>query len=308
MATESTAAEKPAVKTATRKKTTRRGPTKATALKALGLTKEDLDLLKEVKTARETAAAERERSSELQTLTTPPGEYTSYNDEPAAGSPAPPDLAAEVAAEVPQAGPFFIRNLRNVENNFRLERQQKQGAKRFELKPRGQRGDLKPLQPGDLNDEVLLTNINLGMIEIITAAEAKSILEKQAINQQATGNPLHELLRNPTGESYKPENIRTEAEFNSQGITVAQLDPRAIQGGLSDKQLRNQEDIQRVQPGQPAPQNIGTLGGNPHIISDGFARPDAAAQADAVARRKDLEGPAAGLGGVTVTVDPVQRT
>jgi hypothetical protein len=288
---------KPAAKTAasTRRKTTKRGPTKATALKALGLTKEDLELLAKVKAVRE---------AKQSPPTQPVYEAGSHTDAAKAAVEAAEQEAAKPveATDAPQAGPFYARNLRNVEVGFRLARQDK-GKKRFDLKPRGQRGDLVKLLPEDLEDDTLLNQVNYGVIEIITAAEAKAALEKQSTNAQQAIHPAMALLRNELGQPYAPENIRTEAEFNSQGITVAQLKPVGGEFGEIEFDRANRGSFNRNQP-----VNNTAPGGTPAIISDGFARNDSAAQADAVARRKDLQGPEAGLGGVSVVVEPTQRT
>jgi hypothetical protein len=278
---------KPAAKRSaatTRKKTTKRGPTKATALKALGLTKEDLELLAKVKAVREAKQAPQPEPAEVP---------VAVNEQPT------PEDAPE---DVPQAGPFYARNLRGVEVGFRLARQDK-GKKRFDLKPRGQRGDLVKLLPEDLEDDTLLNQVNYGVIEIVTAAEAKAALEKQSTNAQQAVHPAMALLRNELGQPYAPENIRTEAEFNSQGVTVAQLKPVGGEFGEIQFDRDNKGSFNRNQPVN----NVGP-GGNPAIISDGFARNDSAAQADATARRKDLQGPEAGLGGVNVVVAPTERT
>lgn len=290
MATESSTAKKPT----TRRKTTKRGPTKKTALAALKLTQEDLDLLASVKKARETN--KNPVSTRLHTTTSPPGEYTSYNE----GDEVGPNPEATTAPDVAQA--FYVRNCRNIENNFRLERQQKQGVKRFELKPRGQRGDLAKLKEGDLEDDGLITNVHLGTIEIITAAEAKAILEKQSTNAQQSIHPAMASLRNELGESYAPENIRVDPEYNSQGVTVARLKPVGGEFGEIQFDRANRGSFTREPGVAPESQTNAQPVGNPHIISDGFARNDSAVQADAVARRKDLEGPEAGLGGITTVV------
>jgi len=286
---------KPAAKPAasTRKKTTKRGPTKATALKALGLTKEDLELLAKVKAVRE-----QKQSPPTQ----PVYEAGSHTNAAKAALEAAEQESKAKAEEEPKAGPFYARNLRNVEVGFRLARQDK-GKKRFDLKPRGQRGDLVKLQPEDLEDDTLINQVNYGVIEIITAAEAKAALEKQSTNAQQAIHPAMAMLRNELGQPYEPENIRTEAEFNSQGITVAQLKPVGGEFGEIEFDRANRGSFNRNQP-----VNNTAPGGNPAIISDGFARNDSAAQADAVARRKDLQGPEAGLGGVSVVVEPTQRT
>lgn len=295
MATEKPAAS--AAKTSTRRKTTKRGPTKATALKTLGITKEDLEALQELKRAREIAAAERELAEKTEIQQE--AKQATVAALEAQDEPVPADLAADVNNVTSPQGPFFVRNLRNADVGLRLERQDK-GKKRFDLKPRGQRGDLQKLQNEDLDDDHLLQNIALGVVEVITAGEAKDIIEKQSKNIQAGVHPAMALLRNPKGEAYEQTQVPV---VHDGSYTVAYLEKQGGEAGALPDQGRG-VDWEAARRG---PVNPG-IGGNPAIISDGFARPDAAAQADAIARRKDLEGPAAGLGGVQVTVAPTERT
>jgi hypothetical protein len=273
--------------TTARKKTTKRGPTKATALKTLGLTQEDLDALKELKTLRElhskTAAQQEAKQATHDTLE-------------AAGEHVPADLKTEVEAEgeTPARGPFFVRNLRNIDVGIRLERQDK-GA-RIDLKPRGQINDLKKLKDDDLDDEKLIRNVELGVVEIITAAEAKEIISKQSKNSSRAVHPALALLRNPKGEAYEQTSVPV-VEDNS--YTVAHLKPQGGEAGEIPSTGRG-VDWEAARNGPVSP------GGNSAIISDGFAPPDVAA--DAQARRKDIEGPAAGLGGInTVVVEAPQK-
>lgn len=302
MAETPTAAKKPS---ATRKKTTKRGPTKAASLKALGLTQEDLDAIKQLRELR----VKNDTEVYSANVTSPPGEYISNNE--AAVEEEIPDALKTVeerkADHADEAGqPLFVRNLRAVEVNYRLNSQQGQGKKRTELKPRGQRGDLTRLSDEDRGDPVLENQLAYGVIEIITLKEAKEIIAKQAQNQQQAVHPAMAMLRNELGQEYAPENIKVAPEFNSQGVVVAKLNP--VAGGYGeltvDRGGINREGV----PAQQPQQVHRSIGGNPAIISDGFARNDTAAQADAVARRKDLQGPAAGLGGVQVSVAPTQRT
>jgi hypothetical protein len=254
-----------------RKPAAKRGPTKAAALKALGLTQEDLDNLKVLKHVIV------DESIPIDDLS----------------------VETQVSEEVTLVSTtFYARNLRGTDFGFRLSRQSERGTKRTDLKPRGQRGDLVKLQPEDLNDAELLNQVEYNCVEIITEAEARSVISKQSTNQQARQHPAMAMLRNEKGEAYTADQIKVDAEYNSQGITVAHLDPAAAQGKLSDKEIsRSGGFLTNTAPG-----------GNPGIISDGFQRQDSAAQADAVARRKDLEGPAAGLGGLNVVIEPTQRT
>jgi hypothetical protein len=269
-------AKKPAAKAATkpptaRKKTTKRGPTKAAALKALGLTQDDLDTLKQVAEARKQFEADLQEVSERDAI----GKQEYLTEDTTL--PAEPTPASDESGLEPPGG-WYMRNLGGT-TRFRLSRQQKRGDKATELKPRGQRGDLAKLHPEDLQDPELITQVEYGLIEVITAAEAAEIIRKQATNQQAQTHPAMAALRNELGKPYEQHQIKIDPEFNSQGVTVAKLNPQ---------------------------------GGEAGAIPDGFAdaQPQALndAQKDAIARRKDIHGPAAGLGGLQVTVAPTQRT
>lgn len=299
MATEpEKAAAKPAAKKAPVKKpAAKRGPTKAAALKALGLTQADLDTLKSV--AAERAAAQAEN-------------YIQPGDLDVAPAPPVPDpeiiqnitrdaIAAKHSEPFGKVGSqFYARNLRAMEAAIRLDRQHDKGQKRLEFKPRGERGDIVALKTEDLEDPTLLANVGV-IIEIITAAEAREIISKQSTNQQAAVHPVMALLRNELDQPYAEGAVKVEPEYNSQGIVVANLKPQGGGAGELASSGRGIDwaAVRSGDTGQTAP------GGNPAIISDGFARPDIAA--DAVARSKSLEGPAAG--GITqVTVAPVEKS
>lgn len=269
-----------------------------------------------------------------------------------AGLPIPVDLAAEAEAIINSAqqaeteereqvqqvisaeeeaidkanaeGPKWIRNAHNMDVAIRLERQKKK--RRIELKPRGTRGDMFKIQEEDLEDPSLSDSIERGIVHVVGDGDARSILSRQTHNMGRQHTPLA-LLRNEKGEPYAPDAIKVEAEFNSQGVVVAQLDPtlgeqhenvrtwksaKTAQGGLirmdgSQGAQKAQEALARQQ--QTVEQFIPT-GGNPAIISSGF-QPNAEAQArisDSIARKKGVQGrPEDVLGGLSVTVDPVQR-
>lgn len=230
--------------------------------------------------------------------------------------------AAKREAELAEAnknGPWYVRNGYPAPFNLRLDRQIEK--RRIELKPRGMPGDLHPLQEDDLKDPVLRTNLNLGLIEVIPAGEANLIIEKQMTNSsQRVHTPLA-LLRNATGEMYKQGAVKVEAEFNSQGITVAQLDPRTQTGELHDRDIKRDAGLTRTKPGEPivtggsvvdqATSVVSTFvptGGNPASIQFGMNENAQAKIADDIARRKNIQGPAAGLNpGIQVVVEPTRR-
>jgi hypothetical protein len=187
---------------------------------------------------------------------------------------------------------FYARNLGSV-TRFRLSRQQDKTKRATELKPRGQRGDMLRLEPQDLNDPELITQVEYGLIEIITEAQARDIIRKQAHNVQQAIHPAMAALRNELGEEYAQDAVRVDVEYNSQGITVAQLTPQGGGAGALPDLGRRGVDWNAIRQGQAAPVMQPVQNPSPgRIVSDGFAKPDVAA--DMVARQKNLEGPAAG--------------
>jgi hypothetical protein len=259
-----------------RKRTTKRGPTKAAALKALGLSQDDLDTLKAVAAAREAAAVQKEEAPAPEPAPSNPAQEAVLNPEP---DPAQPQV-------------FYARNLGSV-TRFRLSRQQDKTKRATELKPRGQRGDMLRLEPQDLNDPELITQVEYGLIEIITEAQARDIIRKQAHNVQQAIHPAMAALRNELGEEYAQDAVHVDVEYNSQGITVAQLTPQGGGAGALPDLGRRGVDWNAIRQGQAAPVMQPVQNPSPgRIVSDGFAKPDVAA--DMVARQKNLEGPAAG--------------
>lgn len=317
---------------AERKTTARKGPTRAAALKALGLTAAELADLKSA--AKELAALKSQQPAQnapAPECTCGPNEAcsncptqevtASANLTPGNGFGGQDPQAALEDRQAPQpqavAGPepdpvWYVRNLRHVEVSFRLTRQQDSSKKRTALKPRGARGDMQRLEDGDLRDPELQTQVQFGLVEVIPEGEARVAIQKQYTNQQ-TEVPAHiAMLRNPKGEEYKQANpVKMASDLEAYGKTVAHLDPALMQGNLSDKEIKRGGGF--VQDAQRTP-----TGGNPAIISDGFMAPtqgdsqlgatdEHSRNVDALARSKQFEGPGAGLGEVTVKVMPTQR-
>lgn len=264
-----TTSKKPSTGTTARKTTTKRGPTKAAALKALGITSEELEVIKSLREGVEAAK--------------------SFDGEKA-------EVSAIEAAPEPREPIFYMRNLRGMDLGFRLESQEGQGKKRTDLKPRGERGDMKKISKEDLHDANLATQVSFGLVEIITEYEALQIIEKQNTNISRAPSVVSQL-RNEKDEAYPEGAVIVEPSFEDQGIVVAHLNPQGGGAGEIPGQGRGGIDWQQARSG--VQQNV-PAGGNPAIISDGFA-------ADAIARQKGLEGPAAGLGGVKVTVAPTEK-
>lgn len=191
----------------------------------------------------------------------------------------------------------FVRNATGYGYRNRLERQQDQ-KNALTLEPRGRRGDLAPLQPGDLEDPGLAADIAQGLLEVITEGEAKEILSKQTTNQQAV-HPALASLRNEKGEEYPEDALKVVESYEDQGTTVAELEDGQI---VID---RGTGAIRRTRPPGAAP---GTPAGIPGADYGGADVP-ADEAADAAARQKNAEGPGAGLGGIKrVVVNPTQKT
>lgn len=187
----------------------------------------------------------------------------------------------------------FVRNRYHTEVSLRFDRHDK---RRIELKPRGQRGDFAPIQPADLNDPVLIQNVNLGLVELITAGEAAEIAGKQTTNQQAV-HPALAVLRNELGEEYDQDSIKVEIPFEEQGVVVAELEDGNVivdRTGIRRKRARGQE------PGTPD-----YIAGAENVHAP--AGEEAAYLSDLQARQKQLEGPAA-AGIQRVTVEPTRTT
>jgi hypothetical protein len=323
------------------RKTPTKGPTKAAALKALGLTQEDLDTLKQLRDLQDKTEAQQQAKRET------------YKALLAQGEPVPSDLKAEVEASNPTTTPpdgyefttssdeflqrkqradqderramaepeeprevpvaamptntgtptWYVRNLRNVEVAYRLTRQNKQGEKRTTLKPRGQRGDVQRLEPGDLNDSELQTQVAYGLVEILPEGEALEIIRKQSTNAQAPHAPLA-MLTNELGHHYAPDAVQVVGDDS---YKVADLKP-VVEGELGELQV-GRGGIQRE---AQAPQQV-RRSTAPNVVSDvagsaqlgGVSETDMAK--DALARSKSFEGPGAGVGQVAVVIEPVRR-
>lgn len=216
-----------------------------------------------------------------------------------------------------QKGPWYVRNGYPAPFNLRLDRQTEK--RRIELKPRGEPGDLHPLQKDDLEDPNLKRNVAIGIIEIIPAGEANRIIEHQTHNSGRRVHTPTALLRNPVGEPYAEGAIKTEIEFNEQGVTVGVIDPNQMQGHVPDKEVggtRSFGGVQRVHPGQPGQREVASgfvpnphQGGNPAIIQYGPVQDrDAQAKiADDIARRTGVQGRPEDVMGLNVVVEPTQH-
>lgn len=109
----------------------------------------------------------------------------------------------------------YVRNLYGSPLGLRISKDE-----RFELKPRGMRGDLIPVS----KDQESKLAMNIGVtVELISEAEARKVVEGQATNQQ-TYHPAIEALRNELGEEYAQDEVELTDEIKDQGVTAAYLD------------------------------------------------------------------------------------
>jgi hypothetical protein len=298
---------------AERKTPARRGPTRAAALKALGITKEDFELLKGLKESQVSADPEPERPwvpdpedvKRVQSDFSDPQQHLEDR-------PVPEQVSVGIDHGVPNAEPvWYMRNLRGVEVGFRLSRQAESTKKRTQLKPRGQRGDMQKLEHGDLQDAELKTQVAYGLIEILPEGEALDVLKRQYTNQQVQVPPHIAALRNEKGEEYNVA-PRTTSDEEAMGYKVADLNPDLMQGKLSDREIKRDggfaqqgvvmEPVQTPRPGK--------------IVSDGFLAPvqqdmgadnEKQAAVDAKLRAKQFEHRPEDNLGVKVTVEEPQR-
>lgn len=213
---------------------------------------------------------------------------------------------AEILAKEDAEGPKWIRNLYTSPFSLRLQRQSDPKHRRIELKPRGMRGDMFPLEPGDENDHVLRANI--GRIEIIGDSTARRIAEGQTNNIQKTNTTLA-MIRNEVGEPI--QKLTVETEYNQQGVVVGYVDPNQqakLEKGEFGKSKSPLGDLSR-QPEQV--QQFIPTGGNPAIISQGpvgsLTDNAKAAVEDTLARIKDRQGRPEDVLGLTVSVEPTKQ-
>jgi hypothetical protein len=171
-----------------------------------------------------------------------------------------------------------------------------------------------PLQGDDLNDPLIKRNVQIGVIEVIPAGEAKRILDHQTKNMgQRQVHVPTAILRNSLGQEYPDGAVKTTLSFDQQGVTVATLDPNQMQGHVEDKRVQ----VTRVDPNRPETreQFIPTGGQSAIVTQQPMTGPMSEMAklkiADDLARRKGEAAPsglAAGLPpGVTVTVGEAQK-
>lgn len=156
----------------------------------------------------------------------------------------------EAAREATRTQIRYVRNLSGAPFRIKLGRHTA-GQRGIQLKPRGERGDMAPLEPNDIEDMILRDNLSLGLIEIITSSEATGAMSKQTVNQQSV-HPALAALKNEKGDGGLTLNV--EKSFEDQGIVVAQLED----GQIAFERGKAGPNIVRRQPGESpgTPANI----------------------------------------------------
>ena len=183
----------------------------------------------------------------------------------------------------PRSTTKFLRNLRYVPVSCRVS-----DGRRIELKPRGMRGDAVQVSKEELADSRTQQNIDL-IFEVLTETQIKKVWEDQLTNQQAH-HPAIETLLNDKGQKFDNKQVVIkERSFHEQGVTVAELSngQMVIDRGIGVKRFSG-------------------MGTQDHPIPSVPHEVPADQQADWLARQ-NVEGPAAGLGNLNVTIDEPQK-
>jgi hypothetical protein len=133
----------------------------------------------------------------------------------------------------------YIRNVRFVPVSVRLN-----AGRKFDLRPRGQRGDTVPVSADEMNDEIFLGNLDV-LFEVIPASEAHEVIRKQTTNQRKM-HPALAQMRNEYGQEYKKGVVMGE-NTPEQSFDVGSVDE---QGNITRTTV--QEVPENVQEGPEA--------------------------------------------------------
>jgi hypothetical protein len=237
-----------------------------------------------------------EAASELlnKTIQQQQDKLNTYNALKEKGLPIPAELRAEVEPTLQQnveQGPVYVRNLNHTMFRFKLDKHTP-AQRGIVLQARGNRGDLSPVEQADLNDRNLRVNVELGLIELITANEAAEVVSKQTTNQQAV-HPALSALRNEKGEEYAANAVSMGPSPDEQAITVAKLEDGQIvvdRTGIRDR-VRGEAPGTPDYVGGAEPQHR-PANEDPAFLSDLRARQKTANPAD----------------GMNVSIEPTIRT
>lgn len=247
-------------------------------------------------------------------------------------APVDPRLRPESEAEVPskRKPKKFIRNLRYSNLRIRFEAQDDK-RQATNLKRRGERGDLTSLREEWAEDPILFANLQAGIIEIITEAEARKIIDNQYHNATQELHPAMAVIQGDQGqhldhvEIYDPNLQDIVAapltQVDGEGTEQIAFDragniarPQVVQGqpgipdpytGVAQARLPGQSPIQVAAPG-------GALAPTQGAEYSNFSTPaeieqQIAALQDRLARNPSASGPGAGVAGMQVVVEPVVR-
>lgn len=142
----------------------------------------------------------------------------------ASGPKASPRATGKKQASAPKKRGSTRRYIRSIYSPAGGTRISLANGSRFILSPRGQIGDCAPVTKEDMLDPNYVSNKG-AIFEEISAAEAQSIIEKQATNAQAPRqHSTMSQLTNAKGENYVQNNPTVEQSFESQGVTVARIE------------------------------------------------------------------------------------
>lgn len=189
----------------------------------------------------------------------------------------------------------YLRNLHGIPVNFRFS--EETSGRRVELRPRGERGDITKVSKDEIEDPIFMMNQD-SLFELISSAETRDVLDKQTHNQQK-GSPLVDMLRNELGDPI--DKVTIEKPFEQQSITVAEIE----QTGPTNKMQQGEVIHRGVTPKRAA--LPGTQDNPGPEIPDSVGPEEAADWLARNAQKEGIEGPAAGLGNLGVSIDPVQR-
>jgi hypothetical protein len=181
------------------------------------------------------------------------------------------------AAVSPSKSLHYIRNLHNMAGGARFDLAMHDT--RIDLRPRGERGDMRLVTQEMIDDPVYQFNKGL-IFEEIPIDQGQEIIRKQAINQQS-GPGVFDLLTNEYGKKYEQTRASVTLPFEQQGQVVASIDP-----GGDGRYTSGNVDINRrdVQPSdffgneQMGPQQVEVPGSapvapvfNPDVYPEGLS-------------------------------------
>jgi len=165
--------------------------------------------------------------------------------EPAGAKAIPAKRTATKAKPAPKKSTSttkYVRNVRGVDVRVTFD-----SGRRIQLNARGQRNDMAAISKEELDDPIFLDNLGT-LYEVISAADATKIREKQMTNASSLATPRPEdILTDPLGN---------KGEFT--GLTPSNEDISITIGQLNEVSGRNNEEksIEVTRSVQPARANV----------------------------------------------------